>query len=251
MSVSISATNTGTSTAHPTYSVSVSIPSASPGPDDEVLVWLTWRGPRLSTFPGFSGGGDVTILGDGPAGLSAIATLVSGDDTVDTTGHNNGHYLFRATGSSFVGGSLTVTKGPVSNTPGELWVSITTVVISGPVTLGSPRETIATSGGGSPSVGFGGVSDDVQFFGDHYSGSPVTLSPSNGYTVDSSQVFTSGVAIPHRVGIATAPPTTTAAPLWAGGSTLAYSVAGVAWAASTPPVGGDGGGIYVDGVLHI
>lgn len=208
----VSSTNQGVDTSHPNYSVNVSIPAPAAGaPDDYILVVVGYRAPRSTNGYALPGAPVVAFLGDG--GLAGLTWGAPSDGA--TPNHGYGHAIFYGPRSTFTGGTITTTATSTTASPGELHVSITTIVIDG--APGAPVDITSTGSslsGAATIVAY----NDVSYTGDFnvailndmfYHSTAVTLSPAGSFSMHTSRVLSGVSAVPHRVGIATATDPTT------------------------------------------
>jgi hypothetical protein len=163
MAVTVSASNTGvdTGSSHPNYSVTVTIPSAGSGAaGDFIIVHAQVRAPRGYPVGDNTPGIKITASGNGgltgPTTGSALAPPNSDTITTGSASHDLQFFEWYGRRSDFTGGTITFTQGPVTTSAGEMYASITTIVVDDPGTLtgqatssASSPGTIADPGGGT------------------------------------------------------------------------------------------------------
>lgn len=240
MAVTVSSSNTGTSSGHPSYSVTVAIPTPASGvADDFIIVHAQARFPRTVAV-GSPDTVPVVITGDG--GLGAPEEGVEQSDTI-TSGSGSHSVMFiewSGRRSDFTGGNITFAKGPVSTSAGEMFVSITTIVVDDPGSLTGSATSEASSPGtiGNPLGGSGDLC--VAVAGSFFTG-PAWLTGSFSTAATRTNTPTSGLSHTLIVGERTP---------WASAT---YDAGFVGFARSyafgdPPPAVG---GIFVDGAIHL
>lgn len=241
MAVTVSSSNTGTSSGHPSYSVTVAIPTPASGvADDYIIVHAQARFPRTVAV-GSPDTVPVVITGDG--GLGAPEEGVEQSDTI-TSGSASHSVVFAEWAgrrSAFTGGNVTFAKGPVSTSTGEMYVSITTIVVDDPGSV-TGQATSEAASPGSVADPVGGVSDYCVAVAGSFSTGPSWSSGSFSTTATRTNTPTSGLYHSLIVGERTP---------WAAATYnagfLGFARSHAFGVAPPPAVGG----IFVDGAIHL
>lgn len=165
MAVTVSASNTGvdTGSSHPNYSVTVTIPSAGSGAaGDFIIVHAQVRAPRGYPVGNNTPGINIVRTGNGglPGGAAGTSntTLNSDELTTGMSSHTAVLYNLWGRRSDFTGGTITFTQGPVTTSPGEMYASITTIVVDDPGSL-TGQTVSSTVSPGFVANPFGGAGD--------------------------------------------------------------------------------------------